>query len=186
MGADHRQCDKTPILTCSSSAGSMSSFTTMTCFAILAALWMFDAVGDKRRIDVEDAGDAGAVQEDVQGDGGFVAPRTSRCSRCKNPVACLRASHEDRIATLRNARDLHGSDASERPFGLVGRRVVADGLLDDDLRARRNLEIDHLATHLEFCSQERRAQRRRRPRVRGRRRSQRFELRRQPGAARRS
>ena len=33
-----------------------------------------DAVGDRRRIDVEDGGDAGAVQ-DVQGGGGALHPR---------------------------------------------------------------------------------------------------------------
>jgi hypothetical protein len=58
---------------------------------------------------------------------------------------------------VRNARDLYGRARSgdvrhiacefpERPFGLVGSRIIADGLLDDDLRARRNLEIDRLGT----------------------------------------
>ena len=116
-----------------------------------------DAVGDRRGIDVEDAGDAGAVQ-DVPGDGGALHRGHHAILAVRTRQRAFERATEDRIATVRNAGDLHGRTRRgkvghitgkfpERPFGLVGRRVVADGPLDDDLRARRNLEIDRLATH---------------------------------------
>src|SRR5206468_1959364 len=104
-----------------------------------------DAIGDRRRIDVEDAGDAGAV-EDIPGDGGALHRGHHAVLAVRARQRAFQRAAKNGLATMRNARDLHGrprrgkvrdiaGELAERPFNLVGRRIVADCSLDDDLRA---------------------------------------------------
>src|SRR3981081_4736562 len=116
-----------------------------------------DAVGDGRRADVEDAGDAGAV-ENVPGDAGALHRGHHAVLAVGAGQGALERAAEKRVRRVRNAGDLHGRtrrrqvghvarELAERPFALIGRGIVADGALDDDLRRSRHLEVDRLAAH---------------------------------------
>src|SRR5579862_1191542 len=116
-----------------------------------------DAVGDRRRVDVEDAGNAGAVQN-IPGDGGTLHRRHHAVLAVGAGQGTLQRAAEDRVAPMGDAGHLHGRPRrrqvgdvagifAERPFHLVGRRVVADGAFDDDLGAGRYFEIDGLTAH---------------------------------------
>src|ERR1700730_9244399 len=116
-----------------------------------------DAVGDRRRVDVEDAGDAGAVQ-DVPGDGGALHGRHHAVLAVGAGERAFQRAAEDRVAAMGDAVHLHGRPRrrqvgdvagifAERAFHLVRRRVIADEAFNDDLGAGRHFEVDALASH---------------------------------------
>src|SRR5687767_4591336 len=115
------------------------------------------AVGDRVDVDVLDARNAGSVQ-DVPRDAGALHRRHHAvlAERCRQRA--LETATEDRIAPMRDARDLHGRALgrqvgdvtgvlAERAFQLPRGRIVGDEAFDHDLRGRRHLEIDGLALH---------------------------------------
>src|SRR5580704_10483366 len=116
-----------------------------------------DAVGDRRRVDVEDAGDAGAVQN-IPGDGGALHRGHHAVLAVGAGQRAFQRAAEDRVAPVGDAGHLHGRPRrrqvgdvagifAERPFHLVARRVIADDAFDDDLGAGRYFEIDGLTAH---------------------------------------
>src|SRR5580698_672779 len=116
-----------------------------------------DAIGDRRRIDVEDAGNAGAAQN-VPGDGGALHRGHDAVLAVGAGQGAFQRAAEDRFAPVCDAGHLHGRARrrqvgdvagifAERSFHLVGGRIIADRALDDDLGAGRHFEIDGLAAH---------------------------------------
>src|SRR5437870_7452542 len=113
------------------------------------------AIGDRRHEDVAYAGNS-RRRQDVPRDRRALHARHHAVLAVRARQGALEAAAEDRIAAVRDARHVHCGawrrhvrdvtrELAKGSLCLIGRRVVADEALDDDLGAGRHLQVDRLA-----------------------------------------
>ena len=116
-----------------------------------------DAVGDGRRVDVENTGDTSAV-ENIPGDARALHRRHDAVLAVGARQGAFQRTAKDRVAPVRDARDFHrrprrgkvrhiAGELAERSFNLIACGIVADISLEHDLRGGGNLEIDRFAAN---------------------------------------
>src|SRR5258707_728635 len=115
-----------------------------------------DAIRNRRRIDVENTGDAGAV-ENVPGDARALHRRHDAVLAVRPWQGALQRTAEDRIAAVSDAGDFHrrtrrgkvghvAGELAERTFNLVACPIVAYISLQHDLRCCGKLAVHGFAT----------------------------------------